>query len=236
METQNRIINASRAYEYRTDDIRLTVLSMPEVVERIRKTFGFESAEVDSPPPLFGPVPRTFPPGLVFDIGVLADANIPTPIRFLHIEQRRVVVAVAGPSSAIDEVFRQLNETVSDVFAPDGTPALGHPVGTKDHSDIRIQLPFAPEMLVPGPIRTLFGQTLEPLLPGTKTAIVPRLLISIEPLEQEYRPSESIVQQAISLELRQDTNIQDRIYYSQAPLATDEHLAFLAKVADVDQG
>lgn len=235
MATETKIFNASRAYEYRMDDIRLTVLSLPEIIERIRQTFGFQSAEVDTPPSLFGPVPRTFPPGLVFDIGVLADAEIPTPIRYLHIEQRRVVIGVAGPSSAIDEVFRQLNEAVADVLSPDGTPALGMPIATQDHSDIRIQLPFAPEALIAEPMRAAFAGMLGSLRAGQDLTIVPRVLVSIEAPEQEYQPAESVPRYAASLELRPETNIQDRIYYSQAPLDTDRHLAFLREIADAGE-
>ena len=84
------IISARRSYEFPQDGIRLTLLSTQPVVAFIKDAFSFEFAAVATPMETFGPIPNTLPPGVVFNYGIApSPEESGTPIRFLHIEQRR---------------------------------------------------------------------------------------------------------------------------------------------------
>src|SRR5947209_3127631 len=109
MLEQIKLLSSRRAYEFRPDDLRLSVLSVKPVQEQITQLFQFQTSIMGTPMATFGDVPVTYPPGFVFDMGVWISQNKQViPIRFLHFEQRRIVIDVAGPSFAITAIFDQL--------------------------------------------------------------------------------------------------------------------------------
>ena len=107
----------------------LTICGSPHCAlrrcETHQKTFGFNSAQIAAPMKTFAEPIRMFPPGLVFDLGQWEGADgALLPIRFLHIDARRVVIDLAGRRSAdIDIVFEQMRRALDDFPAADGTPA-----------------------------------------------------------------------------------------------------------------
>src|SRR5437764_371982 len=106
MLEQVKIITGRRAYEFRPDDLRLSLLSTKIVQEQIQQLFQFQTSAMGTPAPMFGDVPVTYPPGFVFDVGVwLSPDEQLVPIQFLHFEQRRIVIDVAGSSIAIPHIF-----------------------------------------------------------------------------------------------------------------------------------
>src|SRR5579884_729070 len=105
MLEQVKLLASRRAYEFSPDALRLTTLSIELVQQQLRQLFSFQSSTVGSPIPTFGVVPASYPPGAVFNLGVwIYHEEQIVPIRFMHFEQNRIVIDVAGPSTAIDEI------------------------------------------------------------------------------------------------------------------------------------
>lgn len=230
MTIDTKILTSRRAYDYAPDDIRLTVLSTPAVQQVIQQLFNFQVVQIGTPPGLFGPVPLTTPPGLVFATGVhtLPD-NTFIPIRSVHIEPRRIIVDVAGPSSDIDPVFARLTDVLSAWRALDGTPMIGDPVSTHDYSEASVHFPFPPDVILPVPLRDVVSRSLGT---GADTALVPLLEIRTAPLNAEYGGA-AIGPQAFHLELRAGATPAQRLYFSGAPLPSDGHLQLIAQLADL---
>ncbi len=158
-----RVLSARRAYDFAPDDIRLTVLCTTPVMDFIRQTFDFQYASIDQPPPSFGPVPDAVPSGLVFATGSLAlDNGDLTPIRFLHIEPRRIVVDVAAPSDALDAVFDALVEAVNQVPVTGSNVTIGDVTNTVDYSGLTARIPV--------PLSSLLNPKAVPVLTSSGVA------------------------------------------------------------------
>src|SRR2546426_8674141 len=126
MLEQVKLLTSRRAYEFRPDDLRLSTLSIKPMQEQIQQLFQFQTSAMGSPMATFGDVPATYPPGFVFDMGVwISEDKQIIPIRFLHFEQRRIVIDVAGPSSAITAIFGQLRQFLAEIQVSYGSPIVG---------------------------------------------------------------------------------------------------------------
>lgn len=221
-------LTARRAYEFRLDELRLSVLSVAEVHQQIQQFFTFQVTAVGPPQPTFGAVPRTMPPGVVLDYGsTQTPENIPVPLRFMHFEPMRIVIDVAGPSSAIDWTYEQLKRILGEVKSPDDSPIIGEPVRIRDYSEIVAHFDFDFEDLVSGPLLELaketFGGDVRDVLPlGLKFRAVAS--------DEEVDPGKidrREFSEGNSIELRSGTRPQDRIFYSVTEMPTDRHLAWL---------
>jgi hypothetical protein len=177
---------------------------------------------------MFGPVPASLPPPLVFTSGVWAETDgQAVPIRLLQIEQRRIVVDVAGPSSAIDGVFGRLQQLVASVSSPDGSPALGEPIDALDYSEITghfsvpIEAGFAPGL------GDLLASSLARGGQQREVALVPSFMVQVQAPGEEYPgltlPNPHVVQ----FQVRAGTRPEERIYFSAAPLDTDRHFKYI---------
>lgn len=230
MAMDAKILTSRRAYEYAPDDIRLTVLSTPGVQQIIQQLFNFQVMQIGTPPALFGPVPLTVPPGLSFGTGVhtLAD-NTFIPIRALHIEPRRIVIDVAGPSSDIDPVFARLTEVFTTWRALDGTPMIGNPLRTLDYSEASVHFSFAPDAILPIPLRDVLSRALGV---SADTVLIPLLEVRTAALDAEYGGA-AVTPQAFHLELRAGATPAQRLYFSGAPLPSDAHLQLITQLADL---
>jgi len=228
MVAEAKILTSRRAYDYAPDDIRLTVLSTPGVQQVIQQLFGFQAVQIGTPPGLFGPVPLTAPPGLVFAMGVHAlPDNAFIPIRSLQIEPRRIIVEVAGPSADIDPVFARLMEVFSAWRAQDGTLMIGEPLRTFDYSEASVHFSFAPDAILPIPLRDVLSRALGA---DADVALIPLLEIRIAPPDAEYGGA-AIVPQAFHLELRAGATPTQGLYFSGAPLPSAAHLELIAQLA-----
>jgi len=226
-----RILSARRAYEFQLDDLRLTLLSVAEVRQRIEASFTFQASEIGTPMETFGPVPKTLPPGLVFNWGAVPfPEGAITPIRFLHFEQRRVVIDVAGPSSAIDLIFEHLRQILADLRAPDGTPAIGEPVSKMDTSEIVAHLDFPQAALLPPAVRAVFERMLGASEGNGANVPMPMLRVHGAASGKEYAGTPTRTHQVFSFDLRAGNLPEARIYFSSAPLDTDAHLAYLREL------
>ncbi len=224
-----RLVSARRAYEFGPDDIRLTVLSMPAVTQHIQRAFGFQSAVIGTPQDTFGSVPLTIPGGVVCNFGMWPseDGQTITPIRFLHFEPRRVVIDVAGQTSAIDQIYASLATMLAQFHAPDGSPALGQPQAVYDYSEIAARFPFSLEAAIAPGVRDVWSNLmrLEDDLPSA--VIVPQFSLQIQLHDEEYAGMVPSSRRFMQLALRAGTKPGDQTYYSAAPCGTTAHLAYL---------
>ena len=59
-----RFMTAARSYEYNADDLKLTLLCITAAIGKLHEVFQFLGGVfVQTPPPTFGPVAQTLPPG-----------------------------------------------------------------------------------------------------------------------------------------------------------------------------
>lgn len=231
MLEQIKILSSRRAYEFRQDDLRLTMLSTKLVQQQFQELFHFQASVMGSPIPTFGDVPATYPPGFVFDMGawISPDKQI-VPIRLLHFEPRRIVIDVTGSSTSITAIFEQVKNFFSDLRAPDGSPVIGEPERILDYSEITAQYPFSLEVLIAEPVRKL----LKGVLPESDNAhneMVSTLSVQVCPTNDELAnvPSLNSVH-ILSFALRAGTRPQDHTYLSSAPIDSETHLCYLHKL------
>jgi hypothetical protein len=218
-----KILVARRAYQFALDELRLTSLSVGDVPAQIQEHFEFRNANIATPPATFADVPATIPPGLVFNVGALRSSDgALTPIRFMHFEPQRIVIDLAGRSAAIDEAYEQLKDLLSEVKAPDGSPAIGEPRGTLDYSEISARL---------NPHFT--GLIDERLSDAAKQTFAEEEGAEVVPVGMVLRiatPSTVIDQpnygQAI-IQVRAGTRADERIYFSSTDLTSEANLAWL---------
>ncbi len=226
------IPTAQRTYEFRPEGIRLSLMTMAHVNQAIRAAFNFQAAQIGTPAPTAGLVPLTIPPGLVFNFGAVRPIDgVSTPIHFLHIEPRRIVFNVAGPSSAIDIAFEQLLEVVSNFPSPDGSPVIDTPERVLDYSEITRPAVFRPEVIISAQLRDLIQPALHGAHPQTSLAISPSIRVTMFDPEAEYGGLPTAGMGIMFVyELRAGSHLDDQIYLSAASLPTDTHLALRDQV------
>jgi hypothetical protein len=228
MLEQVKILSSRRAYEFRQDDLRLTMLSTKPVQQQFQDLFHFQTSAMGSPAPTFGDVPATYPPGFVFDMGVwISPDQQPVPIRFLHFEQRRIVIDVAGSSSSIGAIFEQVKNFFSDLRAPDGSPVIGEPERILDYSEVTAQYPFSLDAFIAEPVRKLLKGVL-PEGNDTRNAMLSTFSVQVYSVDKELASVPSLTDfRSLSFALRAGTRPQDHIYFSSAPLDSETHLRYL---------
>lgn len=229
-----KIITSRRAYEFRPDDLRLSALCIKPVQEQIQNLFQFQSGIMGTPMPTFGEVPATYPPGFVFNMGVwiTPDEQL-VPIRFLHFEQRRIVIDVAGTSSALAPIFEHLRRFLADLHAPDGSPVIGEPERVLDYSVITAKFPFSLEAMLAPSLRKLLERATNAEANSKELAMASTFVTQMHPLGQEIArvasPEDSV---AFTFGLRVGTKLVDHIYLSCAPLDSEAHLSYLNELEE----
>ncbi len=225
------LLTSRRSYEFLPDAIRLTVLTIPEHREKITEAFRFEVAGVGTPQPTFAEPVRTIPPGLAFDMGSISVDGELFAIRFIHVEARRIVVDVAGPSRIIEYVYERLRTLLVDMTAPDGQPAVGEHERVLDYSEYVARFDFAPESFVNPMLVALVRQTGMQMEHGQELALVPSLYIVEQASEEVSRGS--VVEPLSTMfqfSVRAGSKPGDRMYFSAAPVDSDKHSALLAAI------
>jgi hypothetical protein len=225
------IMSARRAYEYAQDEIRLTLLSNQAVIQHIQQAFVFQNAGVGQPMEMFGPVSPTIPPGLVFDYGIVPfPEGEATAIRFIHVEPVRIVIDVAGPSNAIDAAFETFMGTIDGIRTSDGAPAVpDKPRQVRDYSDIRFRAQYSPMALMVRGIYDAVSTSLSSSLAGNRD-LVPVLEFRLAERGKRYLGSGIPQYDTVAIDLRAGTLPEERIFYSGAPLNSDEHLELLSRI------
>ncbi|MHB1005416.1 MAG: hypothetical protein ACYC3S_07185 [Chloroflexota bacterium] len=223
-------VSARRAYEYRPDDLRLSLLSTQPVRQKIVAAFSFHLEQVAVPMETFGVVPKTLPPGVVYNFGsVVMDDGAIAPIRFLHFEAQRIVIDVAGPSQVLDVVYAKLLETLDGTSTPDGSPAVGAPTEVHDRSDISVRLGIDSTALMPPPVQAAYDRVIGRLYEGRRYSAVPFIGVHPVSTDEPYpgTPTGYRSYFAFNLDLRKDSPIGERTFFSSAPLDTEAHLGYL---------
>jgi hypothetical protein len=224
-----KILSSRRAYEFRLDDLRLTTLSIKPMQEQIQQLFQFQSSAMGTPMQTFGEVPITYPPGFVFNMGwwISQEQQI-VPIRFLHFEQRRIVIDIAGPSSFIDAIAERLFLFLSDLRAADGSPVVGKIEQVLNYSEISVRFSFSLDTLFAPAVRKLFAKITNEKIDGKEVVPVPALVLQELANGQVYSGVVNASDPySFTLAIRAGTQPQDHIYFSAAPLDSDAHLAYL---------
>ena len=229
MLEQVKLLASRRAYEFSPDALRLTTLSIQLVQQQVQQLFGFQSSIVGSPIPTFGVVPATYPPGVVFNLGVwIYHEEQIVPIRFIHFEQNRIVIDVAGPSTAIDEIAERLFHFLSSIRAADGTPVVGEPERILDYSEITAHFSQPLDVLFPKPLRRLLSKVMRVDVDDKSKVILPTIAVQAFPRDEVVAATPSANDaHAFTLALRSGTRPDEHIYYSGAPLDSEAHLSYL---------
>ena len=223
-----RIISARRAYEFGPDDVRLSMLTLPQVQARIQQTFHFQVAQIGTPAPTFGPVPPTIPPGVIFDFGAyVTDRQEPIPIRFLHFEQRRVVIDIAGRSSTLDDVFLTLQRILDELKSSDGASTLGPVKRVLDYSEVTAELSFSPDLILAPKLRNLLKQENSPALAPSGQVLLPTIIMVGSDPSQEFNGFDQNSFGVYHLALRAGTLPDEKIYFSSAPISSEKHELYL---------
>lgn len=231
MPIDAKILSSRRSYEFTQDDIRLSALCNTGTVNHIKEAFAFQIGQVGTPAPTFGPVPQTVPPGLIFDYGLaVLPGGQAVPIRFLHFEQRRIVLDIAGSSNFIDPIYGMLRLILATVSAAVGAPAVEEPKQTLDYSEITTHLPLPAGQFVSKELPELITQAITTRYRGETMAALPSARIDLQPPDEEYRGLASHFW-SFSIALRQGTRPQDRLFFSSAPLDSESHISLLERLA-----
>lgn len=216
-------ITGRRAYEFRPDDLRLSMLSIKPIQDEIQRIFSFQSSSIGTPMPTFGEVQLTVPPGLIFNSGVwISPENQLVPIRFLNFEPRRIVIDVGGSSAALTPIFERLQQFLAEIQAPDGSPIIGEPENILDYSEISARFPFDLDTIISPPLRKLLSGIIK------ESALVPTLVTQSFSSGQVLSGTAVIYDpRAFTLASRVGSRLEDHIYFSGAPLETEKHIIYL---------
>jgi hypothetical protein len=218
-----KLLTGRRAYEFRPDDLRLSILSIKPIQDAIQELFHFQTSVIGTPIQSFGEVSITFPPGIVFNTGFWQSPdNQFVPIRFLHFEPSRIVIDVAGSSTALTSIFERLWDFLTAIQAPDGSPVLGKPERILDYSEISARFPFPLDAVISQPLRNLFSGIVK------ESILIPTLVLQSfstgQKLTGSANPGDT---RSFTLAPRSGTLPEDHIYFSAVPLDSEAHLRYL---------
>lgn len=233
MAEEFKLLGSRRAYEFRMDDLRLSLLCLPDIRAQIQQMFSFEGAALGTPQETFGPVAMTLPPGMVFNIGLSETPREPAvPIRFLHFEQQRIVIDVAGPSTAIDPIFERIEAALALLTTSDGAPAMGQVERVIDYSEFSGQFAFSLIDLFRPEIRdALVRATSSQEQRKERLVAVPTITLSANREDEEYHGlSAAPVSYQLQIATRAGTLPADNIGFSGAPLDSDSHRRYLSEL------
>lgn len=228
-----RVIAASQSYEYDVDDLRLTVLCTQPFITALLERFRFQQVSVQTPPSLFGPVPLTAPPGLVCNLGALVTADgAVIPVRYLNIEPRRVVLAVAGSTAMAAQAFNAFRDLVNALPTADERVVAPDPRSVQNHSEISARWNVDLTALVVPAAQALLAR-----LAGSAPEDTPAPLLAWKPVRPgtEYE-GDRINAFTFKVSMRQGSRPEARHFLTTAPLPSDEHAAALEELEGILTG
>jgi hypothetical protein len=227
MLDQVKFLTGRRAYEFRPDDLRLSTICSKPVQNAIQGLFSFQSSMVGTPMATFGDVPLTIPPGVVFNTGAwISPEKKIASIRFLHFEQNRIVIDVAGSSDALASIYEQIQLLLTGIQTVDGSPIIGEPEKVLDYSEISALFPFSLDVIISRPLRKLLSRITK------ESPLIPTLVTRLSSTGQELTGTATTVDpRAFTLATRAGTRLEDHLYFSGAPLDSEAHLAYLEELA-----
>lgn len=228
MPTDVTVISARRIFDFKFDDLRLSMLSSATYKAQLQELFHFASAVVRTPPATLAPVVSMDPPGLTFSMGEWVDPRDGrlVVVRHIHFEPIRLVIDVAGPSEWIDPIYATVRAWADSIQVPDGGPCIGEPFAVSDLSELTATLDVpVSSILQPGVIRAL-RKGLPDDEGGAELQIVPALSIRFVPKGSDFLPGPAPA--AFLIEHRSAVPVEEGRWYSHAMLDTQRHLEVLA--------
>lgn len=229
------VVSSRRSYEFKFDDLRLTVLSTPSNREALRALLRCDSVAVTQPPPTLFPVTATIPPGLVFSSGEwMIDSGEQFPIRYVHIEPTRIVIDVAGPSEVIDQVFEAIVRWAATLHLHDGHRAVAEPYAAHDQSEISTLIGIrASDLLQPWVAKAL---TVARPAESKRVHydIAPTYMVRFVPREAEFQPGPAPPE--FVLEHRSSTRLDEGRLFSIASLDSGRHVRLLETIWEAAAG
>jgi hypothetical protein len=232
VESSLKLIVARRSYEFPPDELRLSLITTQPVMDVLRTTFSFGNVQIGQPMPIISDVPRTIPPGLVLDNGhIVVSAGQVVPIRFIHFEPRRVIIDVAGASTAIDAIYAILRQILEGLQAADGSPAMGELQAVIDYSELTFHADTAPINFLAPKLRKAMVKHIDHTV-DTSLVLVPSIRVTAQAPSEDYPGALNPwgERSLFVLEHRAGTKPEDGILYSAASLDTDAHLAYLREL------
>lgn len=231
------ILSASEAFLFPPDRIRLSHLIMQDIRTRIQQAFSFQVQGVGQPPATFSPIEQTNPPGLVFEWGAWSKNGVPFPIRALHIDSRQVVWQVAGAATnSIEPLMEHLLSVCSHFHTAEGNEILGHWRDIQWYSELTFTLDSDLETWKRAfPLLALIDEALKPVVSKEKKTIPSLSVFNYLPSEKfpgDFRPWHG---SKFNLTLRAGTSIEEKTFYSAAPLQTEAHIALIERIEDLLQ-
>jgi hypothetical protein len=222
-----KLLASRRSYDFDPDEIRVTALSDTQTVLVLKQIFNFEIGQTGTPMVTFGPIQQTVPPGVVFDFGAVElSPGTTTPIRFIHVEPRRIVIDVAGPSSAIDGVYSKFREVVNSRRLLGGDELIGQASRVQNYSEMTAKLNFPPDSLLANGLADIFQSALPAAAPNSPSSVSANIRVLITPDSEEVG-SVPDIPWGYHLELRTGTLPSERQYFSRAPLDSEAHISLL---------
>jgi hypothetical protein len=232
-----KILSARRAYEFGADDLRLTTLTTKPFLQAIQDMYSFQLAQVATPIPTFGSVPGTIPPGVVYNYGLWAqNEGVSVPIRFLHIEQRRIVIDVAGSSSLIDAIYDRFRRIVRDLSQAlrlsSDMVAIGEAERVRDFSEVTFKSSWTLDAVFLPAVRALFAEGAG--IANTQSSMnIPTVYTQPHVTGEELEGGASAgLGESVTLQLapRAGTLPEDHIQFSGVLLTTEDHLDYLKRL------
>lgn len=223
------ILSARRAYLFAQDDIRLTTLSIRGVIDAIKTGFGFELAEIGTPNTSFGPTALTNPPGLAFALGVTPYPEEGSVIRSMSIDARRIIFDVVAPTTVIPGSLDRLRQIVGGFRSSENGALIGEPISFRDYSELVVRSDSIFDAVLRSEALAVVSNALAPH--EENMTLVPAVKFQIQPPSVEFPGTSETDVDWMRLEVRAGTAPSEHVFFSGAPLSTDDHLALLARLA-----
>ncbi len=222
-----RLLTARRAYEFQPDEIAFAFLLLPQSRAQVQSALGLQMANTGIVAGLFGPV-QLGQQGILFQSGSISQDGQTIPIRLLQVEPTRIVIDVAGPSSAIEAVFAQLKEALQGVKTADGHDVIGKVARVRDYSEVSARFGFALADLFPPRVFEAFrlGIGSDDLSP------LPTISFEGLPAGQAYGGSLDAEGTTLRFALRSGYKPEDHVYYSSALVGSEAHVVYLRRLEE----
>lgn len=216
-----RIISARVSLRFKTDQVELDRLHLPDVMGTITQRFQFEKGV--NPIAVDG-ARGIASPNLTFANGVYDDGEKSVVVREIGFSATSISIHVVGESECLMQVYRELR----GLFSEEQSPIHGEYIKKFDHSEISAKLAFPYKDVVPPWLR---GAVQSATNQGDN--LVATLTMTLLRPDERY-PGDGfpVSTRQWVLSPRVDSEVDDRVFYSAAPLTTDEHLAYLARIEE----
>jgi hypothetical protein len=217
-------IRVSQVRIFSPDELPFNHLRLDANIKRISKEFSFRQAMMLGPQQtgdLLG--------GVTFFGGTIISDSGQSVIEQIIIESRRVIIAVAGDSTAADSVFGRLKDLLKEFDQRQNKPLVEPIVTTQDTTTImRLQFPIS-KIFSMGSLGA-FTKELDTKVeqPLAKARIFPssiKFRVSYYDIPESFKAKNvELLDKEIVIEYRVGTAIEENTYFISSPSRSDIHL------------